>query len=130
MADKPEQIKNCKPGSYITIDGEPCKVVGITKSKPGKHGATKVRLEAMGIFDNKRRFVMKPSTGTVNVPIIDKKRAQVINIDGKIAQLMDLETYETFEAAIPEDFKGKLEPGTEVGYWKIANKTLIREKRN
>jgi translation initiation factor 5A len=130
MADKPEQIKNLKPGSYITIDGEPCKVVGVTKSKPGKHGSTKVRLEAMGIFDNKRRFVLKPSTATVGVPIIEKKKAQVVNIDGQIAQLMDLETYETFEATIPEEFKSKLEPGTEVGYWKIGSRILIKEKRS
>ncbi len=130
MADRPEQIKNLKPGSYITIDGEPCKVVGVTKSKPGKHGATKVRLEAMGIFDNKRRFVLKPSTATVDVPIIEKKKAQIVNITGDIAQLMDLETYETFETTVPEEFKGKLEPGTEVGYWRIGSKVLIKEKRS
>jgi translation initiation factor 5A len=130
MADKPEQIKTCKPGSYITIEGEPCKVIGITKSKPGKHGSTKVRLEAMGIFDNKRRFLLKPSTATVDVPIIDKKKAQVVNIDGQIAQLMDLDTYETFEASVPTDMKGKIETGSEVGYWKIGNRVLIKEKRN
>jgi translation initiation factor 5A len=129
MADRPVPIKEMKPGSYITIDGEPCKVVGITKSKPGKHGATKVRLEAMGIFDNKRRFILKPSTTTVDMPIIEKKKAQVISISGEIAQLMDLESYETFEASIPEEFKGKLEPGMEVGYWRIGSRLLIKEKR-
>lgn len=129
MADRPVTIKELKPGSYITIDGEPCKVVSVIKSKPGKHGATKVRLEAMGIFDNKRRFVLKPSTATVNSPIIEKKKAQVINIDGDIVQLMDLETYDTFEATIPKEHKGKLESGTEVVYWKIGNRVLIKERR-
>ena len=129
MSETAETIKNLKPGNFVIIDGEPCKVVGLTKSKPGKHGSSKIRLEAMGIFDNRRRFLLKPSSASVQVPVIDKKAAQVVSVSGDIAQLMDLTDYSTFEATIPEDFKGKVESGREILYWKIGNKILIKELR-
>lgn len=132
MAEKTTEIKNCKPGSYIMIDGEACKVTSMTKSKPGKHGAAKVRLDAVGVFDDKKRSLMGPATMSVDVPIIEKQKAQVISVSGNIVQLMDLQTYETFECSIPEEFRDKIQPGTEgteVLYWKIGEKKQIKEVR-
>ncbi len=125
--EKSGTIKDAKPGSYVMIDGEPCKVVSYTKSKPGKHGAAKVRIETVGVFDGKKRVVLKPADAEISVPIIEKKKAQVISVSGDIAQLMDLETYETFEASIPEEFKGKLDSGREVLYWKMGSRVLIKQ---
>ncbi len=122
-------IKDLKQGNFVMIDGEPCKVVGYTKSKPGKHGSSKIRLEAMGIFDNRRRFLLKPSSASVDVPMIDKRIAQVISVSGEIAQFMDMADYSTFEATVPEEFRGKIEAGREVLYWKISGRILIRELR-
>ena len=132
MAEKMTDIKNCKPGSYIMIEGEACKVLSMIKSKPGKHGAAKVRLDAIGIFDDKKRTLMKPASTSVEVPIIEKKKAQILSVSGNIAQLMDMETYETFECSIPEEFKDKIKQGTEgteVIYWMIGNKKQIKETR-
>ncbi len=132
MAEKMTEIKNCKPGSYIMINGEACKVLSMTKSKPGKHGAAKVRLDAIGIFDGRKRTLMKPASTSVEVPIIEKKKAQVISVSGNIVQLMDLVTYETFECIIPEEFADKIKPGaegTEVIYWMIGEKRQIKETR-
>lgn len=127
MAETPVPIKELKPGNYVMVDGEPCKVASIIKSKPGKHGATKARIETIGIFDGRRRFIMKPTAASVSSPIIEKKKAQVISVSENAAQLMDLEDYSTFEASIPEEFKGKLDSGREVVYWKLAGKVLIKE---
>ncbi|RLJ10295.1 MAG: translation initiation factor IF-5A [Candidatus Aenigmatarchaeota archaeon] len=120
-------MKDCKVGSYVIIDGEPCKVISYAKSKPGKHGAAKVRIEAIGIFDNKKRSLLKPASATVDVPIIEKRKAQVVSVSGDMAQLMDLETYEMFEALIPEEFKEKVQPGVEVLYWKLDKRVLIKQ---
>ena len=127
MATKTAEMKDCKPGSYIMIDGEPCKVLSLTKSKPGKHGSAKARIEAMGIFDNKKRSLLGPASSEVEVPIIEKRKGQVISVSGDIVQLMDLQTYETFETIIPDEFKGKLNPGMEVLYWKFEQKILIKQ---
>lgn len=129
MATTTGTLKDCKPGSYIMLDGEPCRVTSMTKSKPGKHGAAKVRLEGVGLFDNKKRVLMKPADANVDLPVIDKKKAQVLSLSGDIAQLMDLESYETFEAMVPEELKGKLDSGVEVLYWKFESKLQIREVR-
>ncbi len=123
----PVAIKELKPGSYVMVDDEPCKVLSMTKSKPGKHGAAKARVEVMGIFDNKKKVIMKPASATVVVPLIEKKRAQVISISGEIAQLMDMEDYSTFEANIPEETKDAVQPGKEIGYWKIGERILLKE---
>jgi len=123
----PVPIKDLKPGSYVMVDDEPCKVLSMTKSKPGKHGAAKARVEVMGIFDNKKKVILKPAAAVAVVPLIEKKKAQVISVSGEIAQLMDMENYSTFEAKIPEEMKGKMEPGTEIAYWKIGDRILLKE---
>ena len=127
MADTFAGIKGLKPGHYIVIDGEPCSVSGLVKSKPGKHGSAKVRLEAVGLFDNKKRFILKPADTTVEVPMIEKRNAQVVAVSGATVQLMDLEDYAMFEANIPEDFKDKLESGKEIIYWKWHGRVMIKQ---
>ena len=109
------------------IDGEPCKVLNMMKSKTGRHGSTKTRIEAEGIFDGKKRVIIKPGMAILEVPIIQKNTAQVISVTGNIAQLMDLKDYSTFDASIPDNLKGKLNSGTEVSYWKAGNKIAIKE---
>ena len=123
------EIKDLKVGSYVMIDDEPCKVSRITKSKPGKHGSTKARVEANGIFDGKRRTRLKPTSASCNVPMILKKVAQVISIAGNNAQLMDLGDYSMFEVEIPEDLKAKVQAGAEVEYWEIGNRKMIKNAR-
>ena len=129
MAEKVGEVKDLKPGSYVMIDGEPCKVTKIAVSKPGKHGATKARVEAVGVFDDKKRTLMKPTSAGCSIPIILKKGAQVVSITGSMAQLMDLEDYSIFECEIPADLKDRVQPGAEVEYWEIGDRKMIKQAR-
>ena len=129
MTEKVAEVKDLKPGSYVMIDGEPCKVLKIATSKPGKHGATKARVEAIGVFDDKKRTLLKPTSASCSVPIILKKGAQVISISGNMAQLMDLADYSMFEVEIPAELKDKVQPGGEVEYWEIGNRKMIKQAR-
>ncbi len=119
------EVRELKENRYIIIDDEPCKIVSITTSKPGKHGEAKARIEAIGIFDNQKRSVVYPVRHKVAIPIIDKRTAQVISVMGNKAQLMDLETYETFEIEIPEELKDKIKEGNEVEYLQAMGKRKI-----
>jgi len=113
-------------GSYIIIDGEPCRIMNYTKSKPGKHGSAKARIVAVGVFDEAKRTLVKPVNAQVEVPRIQKKGGQVIALLPAAIQIMDLETYEIFEAPIPEEkIRSKLASGIEVEYWRILGKTRI-----
>jgi translation initiation factor 5A len=110
------EVRTLKVNRYMIIDEEPCKILSISTSKPGKHGEAKARIEAVGIFDGQKKSVVHPVKHKVHVPIIDKRNAQILALMGDQVQLMDLETYETFEMPITDEYKGKLEPGKEVLY--------------
>jgi translation initiation factor 5A len=116
MAWEQAEVRELKPNRFVMIGDEPCRIINITTSKPGKHGEAKARIEAFGIFDGQKRSIVHPVTHKVRVPIIDRRKAQVLAVRGNEVQLMDLENYETFELPIPEDFEGELEPGKEVYY--------------
>ena len=110
------EVRNLKVNGYMIIDDEPCKITSISTSKPGKHGEAKARIEAVGLFDGQKRSVVHPVKHKVGVPMIDKRQAQVITSHGSTANVMDLETYETFDIMVDPEFQDKLEPGSEIHY--------------
>ncbi|PNX46227.1 MAG: translation initiation factor IF-5A [Thermoplasmata archaeon M11B2D] len=120
------EVRELKVGRYVLIDEEPCKIMSISTSKPGKHGEAKARIEAIGIFDEQKRSVVHPVKHKVGIPIIDKRSAQILALMGAdVVQLMDMETYETFEMPIPDELKGQLEPGKEILYLQAMGKRKI-----
>jgi translation initiation factor 5A len=124
---KPTDVGSLRVGGYMMIDGEPCRIVDISKSKPGKHGSAKARIVAIGVFDNQKRQFVKPVDLGAEIPIIDKRAGQVFAVNPSGVQIMDLETYEYIDAPFPdeEDIKAKLTPGTEIEYWKILGRVKI-----
>ncbi len=120
------EVRTLRVNRYMIINDEPCKIMSISTSKPGKHGESKARIEAIGIFDGQKRSVVHPVKHKVHVPMIDKRSAQILSLMGEdVVQLMDLETYETFEMSIPDEFKGKLAPGNEILYLQALGKKKI-----
>jgi translation initiation factor 5A len=107
-------MKDVKIGRYIIIDGVPCKVVDIETSSPGKHGSAKMRVTAMGMFEGQKKTLLKPSSGTVEAPVVTKKKAQVVSVGESSMQLMDSQTYEVYELPLTDEFRGKMKPGMEV----------------
>jgi translation initiation factor 5A len=110
------EVRELKVGRYVIVDEEPCKITAISTSKPGKHGEAKARIEAVGIFDGGKRSIVHPVKHKVQVPMIDRRKAQVLSLMGAEVQLMDLETYETFNLPIPEEYEGQFEAGEEIMY--------------
>lgn len=124
---KPTDVGSLRVGGYMMIDGDPCRIVDIAKSKPGKHGAAKARIVAIGVFDNQKRQFVKSVDGSAEVPIVDKRAGQVFAVNPTGVQIMDLETYEYIDAPYPEeeDLKAKLVAGAEIEYWKILGRVKI-----
>ena len=122
-------ISEVKEGGFIIVDDAPCRIDKITRSSSGKHGASKYRVDAIGLLDGRRRSLVAPSGETVVVPILLKKKAQVLSVVGNKAQLMDMETYEQLELDIPEDRKDEVVAGNDVDYFEIMDiKTLKQLK--
>jgi translation initiation factor 5A len=124
---KPVDVGSLKVGHYIVVEGEPCKIVEYEKSKPGKHGAAKARIVAMSVTTRTKKSVISPVDARIEVPMIEKKTGQVLAFVGNNVQIMDMESYETFETPMPEEdeIKSKLAPGVEVEYWQMLGQNKI-----
>jgi len=126
-----ESSYNIKPineigkGSYILIDGVPCRVVEMETSAPGKHGSAKNRITAVGLFDGQKRTLLKPAHSDIEVPDIRKKRAQVVSVTDSAVQLMDMESYDIFDSSTPAELKGLLKSGVEVEVLEAMGKKII-----
>ncbi len=116
-----------KVGSYLIIDGVATKVVNIQVSRPGKHGHAKVRIDAVDLIDGRKKTLLVPGHDNVEVPIIEKRSAQVLSVQGNVANVMDSESYETFDLEIPEELKDQVVPGVNVLYWEILDRRVMKQ---
>ena len=124
---KSVSVGGLKKGDTIIIDEAPCKITDTATSRPGKHGHAKVNLTAVGILDGKKRQLVMPGHDKVEAPIIEKKSAQILSVTGNSANVMDMETYETFDMEIPEELKGEVSEGKEVLYWTIMGTKVMKQ---
>ena len=123
-----KKVNEIKVGNFILVDGVVCRVVKIDVSKAGKHGSAKARIETVSLKDGRKKVVLKSTSDNIEVPIIEKKTGIVMAIlDENTAQVMDNQTYETFEAVIDDEVKDKLSEGVEVTYWDMLGEKIIKQ---
>ena len=122
------EASNVSDGTYIMIDGEPCIVRSTSKSSPGKYGSAKHKIKARGVFDDKDRHITKPGDAMMMSPDVDKKIGQVVSRDGNIAQVMDMDTYETEEMELPDDLSAG--EGEEIEFWVIGDRKQVKGLNN
>ncbi len=131
MADEEkrfDQLGNVKKGQYVLIEGHVCEVKGVEKSKPGKHGAAKVRLSAMDIFTGSKYGILKNTAADVEIPILLKGVGQIVAIQGDVLQVMDTTSYEMFNVRKPTDVPG-LANAAEVEFVRYGENVKITRKR-
>lgn len=124
------EIRTLKVGRYIVIDDEPCKLVEYVTSKPGKHGEAKARMVAIGLFDKQKRSLVHPVKHKVHVPLVDRRKAQILANMGSEVQMMDLETFETFNIPlrdIPDKFHENMKPGNEIVFLSAMGRKLVTD---
>jgi len=111
-----KEIRELKVGRYVNIDESPCKIISISTSKPGKHGSAKASIDAADIFTGAKKSINAPVSTKVQVPQIDRRKGQILSIQGNEVQIMDLETFENFSMAINDDHESDIVEGGEVMY--------------
>lgn len=119
------EATQARSGSTIMIEGEPYTVRSNDISKTGKHGHAKCRMEAIGIFTGKKKVVAVAGHERFEVPLVEKKKAQVLSVGESTASVMDLESYETLDLLFKEELKDELAPEKQVEYWDIEGKRVI-----
>lgn len=116
-----------KKGSFLIVDGVPCKVSSVQTSAPGKHGHAKIRIDAFSLFNRTRKTMVGPSHSKCEIPIINKKQGQVLTAGNEKVQLMDLATFETIELDLPESLADKATAGATMDYWEVMGKRFFKE---
>jgi len=114
-----------KAGTTVLIDGEAYNIRSNDISKSGKHGASKCRIEAINVITGNKKVLACPGAERFEVPMIEKKRAQVLSVSDTTASIMDLESYETIEIPYLPELKASLVAEKHVEYWDIEGKKVI-----
>ena len=84
------EIRTLRVGRYCCVDEKAYKINSISKSKPGKHGSAKARLELVEIFSGQKIFHIGSVTDSINVPLIEKGTAMVTHIEGEEVHAMNM----------------------------------------
>ena len=87
----PIQAGSVKYGGYVVLSNRPCKVIGYSTAKTGKHGHAKASITGIDIFNGKRYEDSYPTSHNMEYPIIKRTEWQAISIDGEgFVTLMDI----------------------------------------
>ena len=81
------------------------------------------------MINEDKKIVVMPGHEKVDVPIVEKKAAQILSITGKIVNIMDAESYETLDLPLPEDLKEDLKEGDQIIYWVVGTQMVIKQKK-
>lgn len=106
------EIRTLKVGRYVAIEDSAYKILSISKSKPGKHGSAKARLELENLFNKQKRSHVGTVTDTITVPVLEKGSAIITHIQGEEVHAMDSKTFASL--ILPIDTSMKLDPGGEI----------------
>ena len=124
MAREQKQVRELQEGNYLIIDDSPVKIDSYSTAKPGKHGSAKARIEGRGVFDEKKRSLSQPVDAKVWVPVVERKQGQVVSVESEdVAQVMDLDTYQTITISVPDGIS--LSPDDQIEYLEYEDQRKI-----
>tara|TARA_B100001179_G_scaffold167272_1_gene123271 strand:- start:363 stop:749 length:387 start_codon:yes stop_codon:yes gene_type:complete len=117
------EIRTLKVGRYVAIDNDAFKILGMSKSKPGKHGSAKARIELENIFTGQKRSHVGTVTDTIHIPIIEKGSAIITHFQGDEVHAMDNKTYQTL--ILPVEGSMNLQSGGEIQWMEAMGRYKI-----
>ena len=117
------EIRTLKVGRYVALEESAYKILSMSKSKPGKHGSAKARLELEDIFSGQKRSHVGTVTDSIHVPVIEKGSAIITNIQGSEVHAMDNKTYESL--ILPQTTEFNLDPGGEIQWMEAMGRFRI-----
>ena len=106
------EIRTLKVGRYCCVDDKAYKINSISKSKPGKHGSAKARLELVDIFTSQKISHVGSVTASIHVPLIEKGTAMVTHIEGAEVHAMNMRDHSMMILPLEEEME--IEAGKEI----------------
>jgi len=117
------EIRTLKIGRYVAIDDDAYKILSMSKSKPGKHGSAKARIELEDIFTGQKKSHVGTVTDNIQVPMIEKGSAIITHIQGNEVHAKDNKSYETLILPLTDEFN--LEGGKEIQWMEAIGRYRI-----
>ena len=117
------EIRTLKIGRYVAIGDDAYKILSMSKSKPGKHGSAKARIELEDIFTGQKKSHVGTVTDNIQVPMIEKGSAIITHIQGNEVHAMDNKTYETLILPTSDEFN--LQAGNEIQWMEAMGRYRI-----
>ncbi len=77
----PIQASAIKKGGFAVLGGRPCKIIGTSTSKTGKHGSAKIHFIGTDIFTGKKVEEISPSTANMEAPNVKKEEMPLVSIE-------------------------------------------------
>ena len=117
------EIRTLKVGRYLCVDEQAYKILSISKSKPGKHGSAKARIECTNIFTGQKISHVGSVTDSIYVPLIEKGSATVTHIEGNDVHAMDSKTFEMM--VLPMEAELSINPGGDIQWMEALGRYKI-----
>jgi len=117
------EIRTLKVGRFCVVEDEAYKILSISKSKPGKHGSAKARLELINIFNDKKISHVGTVTDSINVPMIEKGTAMVTHIEGEEVHAMNMRDHSMM--ILPLEAEMNIEAGKEIMWMEALGRYKI-----
>jgi len=117
------EIRTLKVGRFCVVEDEAYKILSISKSKPGKHGSAKARLELINIFSDKKISHVGTVTDSINVPMIEKGTAMVTHIEGEEVHAMNMRDHSMM--ILPLEAEMNIEAGKEIMWMEALGRYKI-----
>jgi translation initiation factor 5A len=117
------EIRTLKVGRFCVVDEEAYKILSISKSKPGKHGSAKARLELESIFTKKKISHVGTVTDSINVPMIEKGTAMVTHMEGNEVHAMNMRDHTMM--ILPMEDSLNIEAGKEIMWMEALGRYKI-----
>ncbi|CAI8166191.1 MAG: Elongation factor P [Methanobacteriota archaeon] len=117
------EIRTLKVGRYCCVDEKAYKINSISKSKPGKHGSAKARLELVDIFSGQKIYHVGTVTESINVPLLEKGTAMVTHIEGEEVHAMNMRDHSMMILPVEPDLN--VEAGNEIMWMEALGRYKI-----
>ena len=116
-------------GNYFIYNGEPVRVLRKEVIVVGTHSHSKLKFYIQGLNEKSERSVNFHHTDKVEIVDIIRKLGQIISKANNKIQVMDMVSYETFDANAPSDLLQELNEGDNVTFIDLKDNIQILEKR-
>ena len=117
------EIRTLKVGRYCVVDDEAYKILSISKSKPGKHGSAKARMELVSLFSAKKISHVGTVTDSISVPMIEKGTAMVTHLEGAEVHAMNMRDHSMM--ILPLEDGLNIEAGKEIMWMEALGRYKI-----